>query len=173
MRSTLLACALTGALFASASAQAASSTGNLNVSATVNASCVVVGAGTMDFGNYDPAGANNATAKDVDGTFNVRCTKGTSAKIWLLEGGFKTGTSSCTTPERQMASGANRLAYFLYQNTGRTTPWGCLDASSPTAYVSTSSNTSAPQTVYGRIPAGQDVAVAANYADVVTIQLNF
>ena len=48
-----------------------------------------------------------------------------------------------------------------------------LDASSPTAYTSLSSNTSALQTVYGRIPAGQDVAVANNYADVVTIQLNF
>jgi spore coat protein U-like protein len=172
MRTALLACALTGALFAASSAQAAQSTGNLNVSATVNASCVVIGAGTMNFGNYDPAGVNRTANLDVDGTFSVRCTKGTVANIWLGEGLNKvTPTSTCTTPLRQMASGADRLAYTLYQDTGRATAWGCTGAQ--VSYTSASSATTTAIPVYGRIPAGQDVNPSATYADTVVITLNF
>ena len=37
--------------------------------------------------------------------------------------------STATVPLRQMASGANRLAYFLYTNVGLTTVWGAGAAS--------------------------------------------
>ena len=71
-----------------------------------------------------------------------------------------------------MASGTERLGYLLYSDTGRANVWGC-QASTQFPYVSASSATTTAMTVYGRIPAGQDVAPAANYADTVTITLNF
>jgi spore coat protein U-like protein len=171
MRTALLACALTGAMFAT-SAHAAQSTGQLDVSATVNASCVVVGAGTMNFGNYDPAGLHNTAPRDATGSFSVRCTKGTTAQIWLGEGLNPATGSNCGTPLRQMASGTNRLGYQLYGNSTRTSVWGC-QASAQFPYASTSANTTTPMTVWGRIPGGQDVDPATDYADTVVITLNF
>ncbi len=63
------------------------------------------------------------------------------------------------------------LSYELYQDTGRTTVWG----NSGTALFSAGSAPSkAPRTftVYGRIPAAQDVPAGA-YADTVIATVNF
>jgi spore coat protein U-like protein len=172
MRIALLAFAVTGSMFA-ASAQAATSpqTGNLTVSATVASSCLVVGPNALDFGAYDPADAHNTTDLDGSGTITVRCTRGSNALITLGQGANAATGSNCTTPLRQMASGATeRLRYFLYSDT-LDTVWGC-DTSNDVPFVATNSSAATAINVYGTIPAGQNVAVGS-YTDTVLVSITF
>ena len=72
-----------------------------------------------------------------------------------------------------MKSGTTMLSYNLYTTLQHATIWG--DGSGTTAI---NSNTNASQstvtthTIYGLIPAGQDVP-AGNYSDAITITVSF
>jgi spore coat protein U-like protein len=173
MRIALLALAVTGSMFAAASANAANATGNLNVTANVASSCIVSSPGSLAFGAYDPVNVNNASPKDGQGTINVRCTRGTTTTIALEQGQNPAGGSSCTTPLRRMNDGgAERLRYDLFSDSTRTTTWGCTTGTNTTSHQSTNSANAASLDVWGRIPAGQDVA-PGNYSDTVQITLTF
>jgi len=173
MRTASLALALAG-VFLAGSASAATSTGAFQVTATVSASCVVTSTVAVAFPVYDPANTHFAANDDATGTINVRCTKGTAPVITLDEGlpANKAAGSTCTSPARQMASGADRLPYFLYQDTGRTTVWGCTSGTNSLTLAAAPSNAARAVTVYGRIPANQDVNTGS-YADTVTATLTF
>ncbi|NUS60573.1 MAG: spore coat protein U domain-containing protein [Lysobacter sp.] len=173
MRIALLALAVTGSMFAAASASAANANGNLNVTANVAASCMVSSPGSLAFGAYDPANVNNTADRDGAGTINVRCTRGTTTTIALEQGAAPATGSDCTTPLRQMTDGgAERLRYDLFSDSGRTTTWGCTQGTNTTSHTSTNSSTAAVLDVWGRIPAGQNVA-PGNYSDTVRILLTF
>ena len=173
MRTAPLALALAGVFFAGAASAATSPVnGNLNVSATVAASCLVVGPNTMNFGAYDPADTNLTANLDVDGAINIRCTKGTLAHVQLGQGNFSATGSTCAAPLRQMTDGGvERLAYGLYTNAGRSTIWGC-DPANERTFTSVASNAAFTMTVNGRIPPGQNVA-AGSYSDTVVINVSF
>ena len=172
MRTASLALALTGVLFTStAFAGASPQTGNLAVTATVSASCLVVGPNTMAFGAYDPSDVNLTADRDADGSIAIRCTKNTLAHVQLAQGSNPAAGSNCGAPQRQMASGAERLGYQLYSNTGRTAVWGCT-AGTESTFTSANSATATVMNVYGRIPAGQNVA-AGSYTDTVQINVTF
>lgn len=145
------------------SAMAATATGTMGVSATVQTACSL---STIDlaFGNYDPT---SATATDASSTINVTCTSGTSFTV-----GVNAGTTSGTTVStRKLANGANRLAYGLYQDAARTTNWGNTPGlDTPAAIVASSSASSL--TVYGRLSASQNVP-AGTYTDTVTVTVNY
>jgi spore coat protein U-like protein len=145
------------------SADAATVTANLNVTASVIQVCLVTG-GNLAFGNYDPlAGA----ALDQNGSFQVACTKGAvSVTIGLGPGANASGGL------RRMTNSTDFLTYEIYKEAGRTTVWG--DAGG--ALVPYAPLTSTAQTfqVFGRIPAGQTgVGVGATYADTVVITVTF
>jgi spore coat protein U-like protein len=130
------------------------------------------------FGNYtSPGGAQT----DSTSTVTVTCTPdlillacSTSYSIAL-----SAGTSASYNP-RQLASGANRLDYNLYTSASRSTVWG--DGSGGSSTVSGTINTSIlsllclaginNHTVYGRIPAAQNVAPGI-YADTITVTVTF
>jgi spore coat protein U-like protein len=135
-----------------------SKTANLKVTAEVVANCIVT---TTDvaFGRYDPVAANRTTPLDSQGAVIVTCTRGALAAVVLDQG--QNGTSG--TP--QMANGAARLRYALYADTGHTLPakWGI-------SFTGGALPRNLP--VYGRIPAGQDVAVG-NYQDTVLVTVTF
>jgi len=174
MRSAPLLLALATALVA-ANASAATVGNTFQVTATVSPSCVISTPATgIAFGTYDSVGANASTAATGSGSIKIRCTKGTSIKIQLDEGlpANKAGGSTCSAPARQMASGADRLPYFLYQDTGRTTVWGCTSGTNSLTLAAAPSNAARAVTVYGRIPANQDVPTGI-YADTVTATLTF
>ncbi|WP_181952578.1 Csu type fimbrial protein [Vulcaniibacterium gelatinicum] len=160
-------------LLASSTALAGPSpqTGSFNVTANVANSCRITATPDLAFGAYDPADANFSTALDAASSISVRCTKGTNAAVALGQGGNPASGSTCAAPLRQMAAGAERLRYDLYQDSGRTQVWGC-DASNDRDFTSTSSVTATTLNTYGRIPAGQDVA-AGNYTDTVTVTVTF
>jgi spore coat protein U-like protein len=104
---------------------------------------------------------------DLDGTGSVvvTCTKGAGTRIDLGLGGNAQGQN------RRMAGGGDFLTYELYQETGRTTVWGSGATAGMTIPVAPS-RAARTFTVFGRIPAGQDVS-AASYADTVVATINF
>lgn len=161
VRTMLIAAALLGS---ASRAYAGSASAVMNVTATVTNSCTI-SAATLAFGNYDPTSASAVTGSS---NLQVTCTLGSIATISLDQGAQSAAGSTATAPLRQMAYGANRLAYSLYQDATRLIPWGAGLASEAYAGLGVSTNV----TVYGSIPA-QQVVQAGNYTDVVTATIAF
>jgi spore coat protein U-like protein len=158
--------ALVGAF--SASDASAQTTDTFQVLASVAENCVIQTPNDLNFGAYDPGGANLLADLDGSADIQVRCTRGTDPVEILLDLGANTAGGL-----RNMvgASLAETLQYELYLDAGRTTVWGDtagngFDYSNPP----TSGFTSV--TVFGQVPAGQDVSVD-NYEDTVTATVNF
>jgi spore coat protein U-like protein len=114
---------------------------------------------SANFGAYDVF--DNSPVDSV-GNVNVACDVTTSYTIAL-------GPGSGTYVNRHMLSGSNELLYNLYTDAARTIVWG--DGSGSTATV-VSSGINNNHTIYGRIPARQNVSVGA-YADTVIVTLTF
>jgi spore coat protein U-like protein len=142
-------------------ADAATASANLTVTATVVSTCSV-GAGSLAFGNYDPTAASNV---DQAGTFQVTCTKGTSATVGLDTGSNASGST------RRMTDGTDFLSYELFKETARTNVWGNSGAGL-VALAAAPSNAAQTVTVYGRISGSQDVR-AGSYSDTVIITVTF
>ena len=113
----------------------------------------------LTFGNYDPFAVADT---DITGSVSVTCDSDTSAQI-SLSAGFGPFAS------RQMKSGGSTLFYNLYTDPSRLSLWG--DGSPGTNIVSFS-GTAGSYTVYGRIPARQNVPVGS-YGDTITVTLTF
>ena len=159
------ALALGGGLVAS-NGYAQSTTANMSVTASIVNACSIATT-TLAFGPY-VSGPNNAL---TDGTATVTtvCTIDAVTTVMLSEGVNPTGTSTPAAPQRQMANGTNRLAYFLYQNTARDQVWG---DTSLTGVGGVGTGGQVVLTVYGRIPVGQNKP-AGNYADTVVATVTF
>ena len=151
-------------------ALAATATSNFTVTAKVLSSCTIATTG-ISFSNYDPVVANNTTPLDANGAVTVACTAGATTTIGMGQGANQAGASTAAMPLRQMASGAHRVRYDLYQDSTHATIWGDVGATSAMTYNSTSM---AAQTfpIFGRMPAGQDVQTGA-YTDTVTATIQF
>jgi spore coat protein U-like protein len=120
---------------------------------------------SVNFGNYN---VFNAAAVDSTGRVTYRC-NAAAANISI---GLSTGASSSYNP-RRMYKGAEALGYNLYRNAARTTIWG--DGSGGTSVyfrADPPNNSNVNVTVYGRLPAGQDVS-AGSFSDTVTAVINF
>jgi spore coat protein U-like protein len=120
-----------------------------------------VGTTGLNFGTYDVFSTLN---DDITATINVECPNGTAYSIWLNSG-------SGTFASRTLTTIGSALAYNLYLDPTRLTIWG--DGTGGTGTVSgtgTGANVGTP--VYGRIPAGQNVAVGS-YSDLITITVTF
>ena len=124
------------------------------------AGCTVSTTG-LNFGNYDVFSTLN---DDITATIDVNCPNGTAYSIWLSSG-------SGTFASRTLTAIGSALAYNLYVDPTRLTIWG--DGTGGTATVSgTGTGTNVETTVYGRIPAGQNVAVGS-YSDLITVTVTF
>lgn len=178
MNKTIKSCALKLSFFLAAGAllgldvspaQAGTDTANLSVTASVSANCTISTA-AVAFGAYDPVSANAASALNGTGTVTVTCTTGSGATITLGQGSNADAGSSAAVPLRRMAdSGSDFLSYFLYQDSGRTTVWGNTEG---TGVDHEGDGTATGITVYGRIPAGQNVP-ADSYSNTVVATVTF
>jgi len=149
---------------------AGNDTAQINVSANIPAKCNFTG-GTIApiaFGEYDPVGTNASTPLDQTGDFQVRCNKNTNATLALDDG---LNASGGVRRMNDSVSG-DFLNYALFQDAGRSIAWGSSIGVDTKAYVATTSSFST-QTIYGRIPAGQDAAAVGSYVDTVTITVSF
>jgi len=150
---------------------AATDTDNLGVSASVTATCTIVAAPVI-FGVYDPTSGIDVAA---EGSVTVLCTNGTAGSITLGQGTAAVGDVP-GAPVRRMsggAAGAGRLGYFLYSDEALTTVWGNTSVS---GVAHAGDGTSTEITVYGEIPAGQNVIAGSGgtaYGDTVVATVTF
>jgi spore coat protein U-like protein len=180
MKQTNLKLALAAALAFAATAASAGqdNSQSIAVSTTVANKCVVTSGATLGFSSYDPVVTHAATDLTGTGSFQVRCTKGSTG----VQVGMGLGSNPAAGPvlPRHMSAGAaDLLTYHLYQPTGATlntcggsTVWddntGKLAVGS--AFWTNSANKTI--TVCGTVPQAQDVAAGA-YTDTVVIDVTF
>ncbi|MEQ1439345.1 spore coat U domain-containing protein [Fontimonas sp. SYSU GA230001] len=122
------------------------------------------------FGSYNPI---SGAAVDSTGTVTVTCTAVVSISV-NYSIALGTGLGGSFAP-RRMTSGANTLPYNLYTSASRSTVWG--DGSGGTSTVSDGYTlglllVTRNYTVYGRIPASQNVAAGA-YADTIVVTVTY
>ena len=133
---------------------AATKTNTLNVTATVVANCNITAVTDITFGTYD---TTSATPLDANGDMTFRCTKNTSYKTYI------TGTRSMT------GSGADTMTFTLFSDAGHTTAFP-IDNTGGSATAP--SNAAIVKTIYGRVPATQDVQID-NYAKVLVATVEY
>jgi spore coat protein U-like protein len=173
MRKTTLLIAL-ASLAAAGTATAGSASGQFDVTANVQGSCRVVAAPTLAFGTYDPAVTHATTPKDAQSSISVRCVKGMTADVALGEGAHAGTGSTCAAPARRMldATSTELLAYDIYQDSNRTSVWGCATANDR-GFTAAASTTDTVLDTYGRIPAGQNVGLGTDFRDTVVVTVTF
>jgi spore coat protein U-like protein len=126
----------------------------------------------MAFGAYDDSSASNT---DSTTSIVVQCFRigGPADVVVTLQVG--TSATSGGLAPRRMASGANRMDYNLYRDSGRTQVWG----QTPGVDTATITITGIPNVgsrsgtfvIYGRIPALQNVPAGA-YSDSVQLTVS-
>jgi spore coat protein U-like protein len=136
-------------------------------------SCSVSATGPI-FGAYNPL---SATPTYANGQVTATCTllSGGATTVTLVSS-YSTGASG-SYALRSMLSGANKLGYNLFFDAAYTQIRGDGTGGSQTGGASLALTTSArtqtaTSTIYGRIPAGQDVAAGA-YADTIVVTITY
>lgn len=138
--------------------------GNLDVSATVTANCVV-STSDMAFGDVNTLSGANV---DTTGGITVTCTNQTG---WTASAGFGSGTGASFASRRMMAGG-NLLNYNLYTDGARSAVWGDGTGGSVTI-GGTGTGSAQPVTIYGRVGSGQTSVPAGDYADTVAVTITY
>jgi len=144
------------------SAIAGTATTSFLVTANVNANCII-DANDLDFGDYNPVGG----ALDGQSQISVTCLKTTQWNVGLNAG---TAAGATVTTRKMTGPGAFLLAYGLFSDATRTTNWGQTVGTDTVS----GTGTGAAQivTVYGRIPASQNVGIGG-YVDTITATIAF
>jgi spore coat protein U-like protein len=162
MRRALFLLVLLSSLGVANTARAQTSTSTFSVTATVLASCSVVGGVPLAFGVVTPG-----VQRDGSVLISAVCTVGTPYTLALDAG---TGTGA-TVASRRMTSGGDTLTYTLYQDASRTTLWGDGTAGTSTR-SSTGTGLAQSFTVYGRVPSSAAAAVGS-YSDTITVTATY
>lgn len=145
-------------------AQAATRTATINVSATVVDNCII-SAGALNLGTFD--GTNDLTANT---NIAVRCSAGTDYTLDL-----STGSSGSYT-NRTLANGAFSLIYNLYTASDYATIWGdTTGGSDNVSGLGAGMGTLINHTVYGRLLASQNTGAidAGSYSDTITATITY
>lgn len=147
--------------------------GLLPALATGAVSCTISATGPI-FGIYNPL---SATPTYANGQVQASCTllSGGSTTVNLVSS-YSTGKSA-SYALRSMVSGANKLNYNLYFDAAYTQIRGDGTGGSQTGGASLALTPGNPtqtttSTIYGRIPASQDVAPGA-YADTIIVTITY
>ncbi len=116
------------------------------------------------YGVYSPF---SVAPTDTAGTLRVTCSTATVGYTVLLSAG-----SAGSYSPRRLSGGGHTLSYNLYTDPLRTTVWG--DGGGGTASVTGAFALpgAIDHTVYGRVPAQQNVGAGA-YTDTITVTINF
>lgn len=124
----------------------------------------------LSFGTYNPANTSPTTAT---ATVTANCISVSVPMNATVDLALSAGTSG-NAAARQMANGAARLNYNIYQDAGYATVWGnnSNGGSSQSMLINNLLNFNATKTAYGRIPAGQ-YAKTGGYSDPVVVTFTF
>jgi spore coat protein U-like protein len=118
----------------------------------------------INFGTYD---VFSITPKDSTGTITVTCGPPPPPHITISIG--PSPNSGVFIPRKMRSlSGSDYLNYNLFSNASMSSVWG--DGTGGTSVVETKTTPGQPgfATIYGRIPAGQDVS-AGTYSETLTV----
>lgn len=155
---------------------AGSQTQSLTVNGSVSQSCTALSsAQTLTFPAYDFQ--TNASTADTAGpvTYTTKCTKGSTVNF-SVDGGANYSHTSGTRAMKSPLTG-DYMNYGLFQDSSDATAWAFNSSTGAgtngPALNPTSDTQTLTLTIYGKIPAGQDVSVATDYADSVTVAINF
>jgi spore coat protein U-like protein len=154
-------------------ADAAPTTGVLLATATIEPGCRVVGQmlattsvdlGSLNFGTLPSLFRTAITAQSVgpSGTVQVTCSGAVSVDVTISTGLFASGN------QRQLGSGANRVPYDLYIDSGLTNIFN--GATARTLAISpVGATTTLNMPIYGRIQANPGAYAPGTYHDTVQI----
>lgn len=134
--------------------------------------CRFSSAGAISFGAYDSMAS---VARTSQTNILVRCDRdGGPANVGVVVGLGPGSNGASTSARRLVAPGSpTPLLYGLYQDSGRSINWGNvpgIDAASRTITIQNKSFATLTLTVYGSIPAQQDV-YAGSYSDSIQVTL--
>ncbi len=135
-------------------------TSHFNVKATVSKACHIA-ATSLNFGAYAKT-LINATS-----TISVTCTNTTTYNVGLDAG---TATGATVTNRSMTGPNATLLSYKLFRDSSRTLNWG--NTAGTDTVAGTGNGAVQSLTVYGQIPAGQNVR-AGNYTDTITATITY
>jgi spore coat protein U-like protein len=125
--------------------------------------CAISSISSVDFGTYNVF--STFSNNNGIGSITIDCQGGGTNLLVTLSAG-----QSNTYVSRSMRSGGNSMGYNLYISAARNVVWGDGTGGSSTMMVNKNSTTML--SIFGQIPAGQDVAVG-NYSDNITTIINF
>jgi spore coat protein U-like protein len=135
------------------------------------ASCGIA-ATPLAFGNYVPS---SGSPTDFTATITVTCTASGATPVPVS--GTINLTGAGGPAGRHLTDGPHQLRYQLYLDPARSVPWenggGGVGAASISGAVSPTTPFRQAVTVYGRILARQSEAHVGNYADHLTVILNY
>jgi spore coat protein U-like protein len=136
------------------------------------AACTFSSTPGMGFGAYDDS---SAATTDSTTSIVVQCLRiGGPADVTVTLQIGPSATSGAIAP-RRMGSGANRMDYNLYRDSGRSQVWGqtaAVDVGSITITgIPNFASRSGTLVIYGRIPALQNVP-AGTYSDSVRLTVS-
>ena len=133
-----------------------------SVSGLVSSSCEA-NVTALNFGTLP---STISSLVDAEAVLNVQCTNATNFAIRL---GLGNGAGVTDPTQRRMTNGASTLTYGVYQNAGRTIPWG----NNPTNDVAgTGIGLNQSFGVFGRVNSSQ-AAVPGLYTDNVVITIDY
>jgi spore coat protein U-like protein len=138
------------------------------------AGCIVcictVSTTALSFGTYNPASATPTTAT---ATVNANCISVSVPMQATVDLSLSAGTSG-NAAARQMASGAARLDYNIYQDSGYATVWGngSNGGQIQSMVIENLLVFNGTKTAYGRIPARKFPKTGA-YADSIVVTFTF
>ena len=148
-----------GALVLGNAAFAVTAAGTLDVSATIAANCVfAVGNATLPFGPLTVTDLANGKNEVTPATVNITCTNSGVAAVLY-------GAAT-----RNMASGANVVAYDVYTDAGRTTALSSTLAGGVTVAADGTQKTI---TLYGKTAALQGVKPVGTYTQALALTVEF
>jgi spore coat protein U-like protein len=148
-------------LLGASSAARAQATDTIAVSLEVTAECTI-DVPPLAFPSTGIVDADVAVQADM----TIQCTPGSPYRI-ALNNGLGTGTSAGS---HVMMSGSNTLNYMVYRDEDHLQPWGAVGGT--TTVDGTANGSEQDVTIYGLVPAGQNVAVG-NYADTLTATITY
>ena len=151
-----VAIGLTG-LGMSKMAWAASESSSFQVGIDVVATCSI-SAADMTF-NTITTGTTSQT--DAASDITVNCSLNAPYQISLSNG-------SSFSAGRRLSNGTQFINYSLFQDPSRSTQW---NTTTPLNFTGNGSNQA--HTVYGRIPAGQNVANMGSYSDTIIATISY
>ena len=136
---------------------ASTASSNFDVTIQVLSTCSI-SASNMTFGSITTGTTSNT---DAASSLTVNCSSNTPYTVSLSDGANFSNV-------RRMAWGGSYIDYMLYSDSSRTTQWN-----STITKTGTGSGGDQSLSVFGRIPAGQNVANTGAYGDTVIATVTY